>query len=73
MRRHRHRSGTIALLVDHGRVNCPRQLGDIDIEDCYGCPGLVDIETRDEETYFVCRPSAVMSQPFTGYFTGVGV
>jgi hypothetical protein len=43
------------LVVDDGRVNCPRR-GDTDVEQCFFCAELADIrEDADGEFTICCR------------------
>jgi hypothetical protein len=49
---------TPGLVVNEGRVNCPRsELGDVDVDRCYSCLALRTIDMEDDGTEVIrCRP-----------------
>ncbi|HEX5533265.1 MAG TPA: hypothetical protein VFX33_05940 [Actinomycetales bacterium] len=49
---------TPGLVVNGGRVNCPRsELGDVDVDRCYSCLALRTIDVEDDGTEVIrCRP-----------------
>jgi hypothetical protein len=48
------RDGTIRLAVDGGRVGCPRD-GDVDLERCYTCGYLDDMDDADRPRFVSCQ------------------
>lgn len=47
------KSGMTKLYIDNGRVNCPKR-GDLDIDNCAGCPDFRDIRKELEGEILVC-------------------
>jgi hypothetical protein len=43
----------IELIVDNGRVGCPRS-GDIDVEGCFACADLVKIRNDADGRMTIC-------------------
>lgn len=44
------------LVVDHGRVACPRKGSDIDVDLCWSCPALQDVSRTGDELLISCKP-----------------
>ena len=43
------------LYVSDGRVNCPRR-GDIDIDTCFACAHLDDVQRDGDDEVVICTP-----------------
>jgi hypothetical protein len=52
-------------LISDGRVFCPNDARDVDIERCLGCPLLADIDLDSRHPKVVCRlsPAVEARQP----------
>jgi hypothetical protein len=53
-RRNDRASGGLRLAADFGRVACPQD-GDVDIEQCFACGYLDDMDDPDRPRVVVCR------------------
>jgi hypothetical protein len=49
-------------IVDRGRVWCPTQGRDVDVDSCMICDAFRDLVREDDETILRCRPLPVWAE-----------
>lgn len=41
--------------VEHGRVACPERAGGVDIERCFACCKLIEVEAKSDVPFLRCQ------------------